>query len=466
MPTIIPKDIKPDGTGDYLTLNSWNAAQAADLVGLDQIRKAIVYSGGNVLSGALIFYSGWTCDATHYPWIVAAAGHGHVGVWDTSKAYGLVAAGASDCLYFTTGAHIDGMQFQSTGIQGTLYVGSRKPLVLRRCIVRSYGLNGACVVLAPGGASTHLIENCVLIADVTIGALPGGTPVCVYLRGNPGGANVTVTNCTLYAKQESLSYFTINLFCTQVGNVITSQNNCLICDGLLSQARCYHASEGTINKGANDATSNAEATTPALRNIAYTVANFLDVTAGSENLHLAAGSALRGVGENLSATFTDDIDGDTRPSLPAPWAIGADDPPHVYDADFSDGGVSGDTTTSVKEFLRSVVEGSVGSDLSPAPLGQLLADMVDQGIASDPVLPAGDYFGLVFEGITAAEQSTEDFYAPGDWVDGGIFGDFFSAPTSGHVYVHPFKIYPIMTKVWARPVMTVTVGSPETRATV
>jgi hypothetical protein len=38
-------------------------------------------------------------------------------------------------------------------------------------------------------------------------------------------------------------------------------------------------------------------------------------------LHLVSGSALRGVGTDLSGTFTEDIDGDTRSA----WDIGADE---------------------------------------------------------------------------------------------------------------------------------------------
>jgi len=459
MPTIIPKDIKPDGTGDYLTLNSWDAAEAADLVSLDQIRKAVVYSGGNALSGALVMWAGWTCDATRYPWIAAADGHAHVGYWDTSKAYALTASGAPYCVGITKGAHIDGMQIQSTDLQGTIISGGLSPLVMRRCIIRSFGNNATCVMMPNwwGVCSGNVFENCILIAEAA-----NGTPRGIWVNG---ALEATARNCTIYISRNDAGSGAYVLS-AEAGGVLTSQNNYLAIGGNAINVACYYASGGTINKGANDATFNAEATTPALRNIAYSAANFLDVTPGSENLHLTTGSALRGVGANLSATFTDDIDGETRPSLPAPWAIGADEPSNVYDADFSDGSVGGDTTTSSMLYSGDVVEGAEGADSAPLPLGQLLADMVDQGIVSDPVLPAGDYSGLVVDGISFVEQGSEDSYTPGNWVDGGIFGDFFSAPTSGHVYVHSFKIYPTMTKVWARPVMTVTVGRPETRVTV
>ena len=460
MPTIVSKDIKPDGTGDYLTINAFLAGEERDLTGWDHVAKGVIYSGGNVLSGYAAVPGGFVTDATRYIWLIAAAGHEHNGYWDTSKAYGLVASGQAYCIVSGRTIHIENMQIQSTDVLGTIMCGGFGGLTLRRCIVRSLGVNAVAVLLPSWGASaTNVIENCVLIADGT------GETKPIDVASERGGYSVTVNNCVLVSRTASIPYIAIGILAAYAGDVVTSQNNYIFCESIAGST-CYYSGGGTINKGANDATFNAEVTTPALRNIAYSAANFLDVTPGSENLHLTTGSALRGVGENLSATFTDDIDGDTRPSLPAPWAIGADEPSNVYDADFSDGSVGGDTTTSSMLYSGDVVEGAEGADSAPLPLGQLLADMVDQGIVSDPVLPAGDYFGLVVEGISFAEQGSEDSYVPGDWVDGGIFGDFFSAPPSGRIYLRPFRAYPTMVKVGQKPTMTVTVGSPETRATV
>ena len=59
--------------------------------------------------------------------------------------------------------------------------------------------------------------------------------------------------------------------------------------------------------------------------VAYSTANFTNVTSGSENLHLAAGSALIDAGTDLSITFTTDIDGETRQTGVNLWDIGADE---------------------------------------------------------------------------------------------------------------------------------------------
>jgi hypothetical protein len=72
----------------------------------------------------------------------------------------------------------------------------------------------------------------------------------------------------------------------------------------------------------SDATGSA-----GLQNIAANTTNFTNVTAGSEDFHLPAGSALIDVGTDTSGdaaplNFTDDIDGVTRTGT---WDIGADE---------------------------------------------------------------------------------------------------------------------------------------------
>jgi hypothetical protein len=81
---------------------------------------------------------------------------------------------------------------------------------------------------------------------------------------------------------------------------------------------------GTITSFTTCASSDSTSRTGVTPNIAYTTSNFTNVTAGSQDLHLVAGasSTLLTGGTDLSATFTKDIDGQTRT---APWSIGADE---------------------------------------------------------------------------------------------------------------------------------------------
>jgi hypothetical protein len=52
---------------------------------------------------------------------------------------------------------------------------------------------------------------------------------------------------------------------------------------------------------------------------------FVSITAGFENLHLKAGADCVNAGDDLTSTFSDDIDGDTRPTGASTWDVGADE---------------------------------------------------------------------------------------------------------------------------------------------
>ncbi|MHB9880073.1 sialate O-acetylesterase [Pacificimonas sp. ICDLI1SI03] len=75
MPTIVSHSI---GAGrDYATLDAWSAAQARDLIALDEIAELVVYDAG--ISDSSVFNHGWTCDAVNRIIIRAADGLGHGG---------------------------------------------------------------------------------------------------------------------------------------------------------------------------------------------------------------------------------------------------------------------------------------------------------------------------------------------------------------------------------------------------
>jgi hypothetical protein len=52
---------------------------------------------------------------------------------------------------------------------------------------------------------------------------------------------------------------------------------------------------------------------------------FISITAGSEDLHLKSGADAINAGDDLSGTFSGDIDGDVRPTGAGTWDIGADE---------------------------------------------------------------------------------------------------------------------------------------------
>jgi len=345
MPTVITKTIKPDGTGDYLTLQAWITAQGADLPVLDQIRRAVCYSGGNLCSGGeLLFLPGWgvKSDATRYYDIVAAPGHEHPGYWDTGKAYFQAAAGYAIRSYDNV-VHLTGMQFKSNTNICLYAPPGAASYIADMCL-----LNGVQGLGTDTGAQVHRLTH----SQIVVGT--GG--LALYCRGN--GVTMDVYDCTIIAPsgQGMAAY---------LGCVFTSEN-CY-----WKAALCYQSSGGgaVVNKGANDATSTAEATNPALRNIPFSTATFVSVT-GTLDLHLAAGSALIDTGADLSAIVGSyDFEGTVRPQGAA-WDIGADEAPPAWKS--CGGAATGPVPTAAGAASRGTY--CVGAATGAAPVVVCAAD--------------------------------------------------------------------------------------------
>lgn len=307
MPTTEIKTIKPGGGGDYTTLNAWYAAEVTNLVTADKIKVAEVYSGGNCLSGQLQM-TGWTTDATRYVIIRPASGEGHVGIYDETKAYGSVSgsnqAAIENRANFT---RIIGMQLKTTGISVSPAVHQQSQCqgtLVDKCILVCTSTTDSCLRISGGGSpSPHVCRNSVLLAT--------SSSSVVSVIGVISVGVLTLYNNTIIGGTGALS--SVN------GGTITSDNNYL-------KATTIYGGATYVDRS-NDATSNTEASNASLDNVAYSTANFVNVTAGSEDLHIVEGSVLVDNGADLSGSgVTEDFTGQART---APFDIGADelDPP-------------------------------------------------------------------------------------------------------------------------------------------
>ena len=316
MVTPIKSQITPAGAGApdpgydyrYVSLNLWEAARAGNLTTRNTIEIAEVFSGGNALTGALLIYATWTTDATRYIEIRAAAGHEHTGVWSTSKAY---LSSSGNALTVGSGigtdikyCYIKKLQIESTNAFG-LNIVTAALCNVDRCIIK-----GATNAVNTSGAGNTLITNSIIIATNTTGQITG-----VWTQTS---TVATLYNCTVISVASSGQKYGVLV---TGGTTINSQNTYIA----VGNGAAYANGGGTFNKGANDATSNAEALTANLDSIAYSTANFTNVTAGSENLRLtvSASNKLINNGANLSGSgVTTDIVGVSRPQAGA-FDIGA-----------------------------------------------------------------------------------------------------------------------------------------------
>jgi len=300
---------------EYTTLAAWELNRRGDITtaGRDTIEVAEIYGGGSV--GAVTLNSAnWTVDATHYVHIRAAAGESHGGTFNVNKAYIL---GNVHAIIINIGVNYTrigpGISITVNNSGTGVFLGYNNFCIIDGILMRSYQSSGGTGIYGLNCGTGSIIRNCCIH--------PGsdGTNCYkgVYIFRDGGNHSLLVANCTIYA------HYSFSLFCRYVPSACTLvSQNCYLTT--TTTGTCYANSisdPGTFSKGTNDATSNTEAVTASLQNIAYTTANFVNVTVGSQNLHLTATSALRSKGIVLADVATD-FEGGNRTGLI--YDIGAD----------------------------------------------------------------------------------------------------------------------------------------------
>lgn len=147
-----------------------------------------------------------------------------------------------------------------------------------------------------------------------------------------------------------------------------------------------------VPTGSNNAASDAASVTPPGTSPLLTNVTSSDfVNAAGDDYHLASGAILIGAGANLTTDFTDDIDGDTRPSTGA-WDIGVD---HYV----STGGArsltasqtiaafsNSATLKALAQLMASQAITAFASSAALAVLGELTANQTIPAFASAGVL--------------------------------------------------------------------------------
>jgi hypothetical protein len=317
MATVITKTVKSSG-GDYATLSAALSALAKDLVTADEQLDIVCYNFQDT-ANIDTTSQGWTTDATRYVRIVA--NDDHEGKWSTSV-YRLVCTD-SDALVNASIDHLrlEGLQFaqirsvSSGAIEGTLHfdAGTESGFqVVEKCIIycddaASYVAHG---IRIEDSTPTYTIRNSVIYGGSANAASSG-----IYVQA--ANAVVALDNCTIDDFGIGIDYNNTNTTITARNTRITGCTT--VVDegggGNLASGSNYNTTDGSAptNWGANSVDSTD---TP-------TIDYVLDSgTLTSRDYHLdSASDSGDSAGTDLSGTFTDDIDGDTRTK----WSTGADD---------------------------------------------------------------------------------------------------------------------------------------------
>lgn len=314
MATLVTRYVNPGSSGGngttpalsganaaYASLAAWNTARARNLVTADEIEEVICATSGPADGRLDLASMVWTVDATRYIHIRAADEHRAGTVWNSAK-YRI--EGTFD---YVAGLVITRPYVRVTGLQvrnNSTEVGSIGVYCSPGTFSSDIRLDGLLTrdnfdggILVEDG--TFFVRNCISINS-------GGHGI--YAAYGLNGTDAFIDNCVSVAN-------TLAGFRTDTSNDVTLRN-------------CYAGDNagGDIAGGDNWTavttcrTSDGSQSTTVAAYSTSSGARFANVTAGSENLELLAGSSLIDVGTDLSGSFTTDIIGKTRSGT---WDIGA-----------------------------------------------------------------------------------------------------------------------------------------------
>jgi hypothetical protein len=290
-------------TRAFNTLQAWETARQGDLVAEDRVEVGVAYKDGPFTAGSNItlVFDGSTTDGSHYLSLTVPPGQRHNGIEGTGVVLdGQDATKNGVRIYdnYVRVGWIELKRFRSDNGASGVEVNNSTDVELSGLLIHDYDTGtyssmGVNLI----GASSASVRNCIIYDGDSAG-----------VRVNAGSSAV-IQNCSIYGMavngiwEDGGTANVTNTIAMGAGN-----NDFRIFNG----AQAYNMSEdGTAACG-----SCLSGRVP--------VDQFVSISAGSQNLHLKAGSEAVDTGTNPSAEFSDDADQDVRPQGAA-WDIGADE---------------------------------------------------------------------------------------------------------------------------------------------
>lgn len=318
MATLITHVVDPDGTGDYTSLSSFEAAQARDLVTLDEEQRVECISTAGTEDTQNVSFSGWTTDATRFIHVITPQANRHSGQWTTGNVYRLNAGNNSFGISHAAGTDniiFEGLQvrFERTFRVAAILMQFRAVganaitswVRLRECIL--WGANTAGGTDFQGINSRrntirHEFRN-ILIFDFT----ETGSE-CIFTEST-GSGELFASNITMVASTAAITQG------SQVNDPVV--RNSMSMGNTTGFGGTYKT--GTTNN-ASDIVSDAPGLNPQTGSVVF-------VNAPNDDYHLDVTDTVAiDNAADLSAVsddpFTIDIDGEIRV---APWDIGIDE---------------------------------------------------------------------------------------------------------------------------------------------
>lgn len=309
----VTTDVNTVSGGDYSSLSAWEAGEQADLVAVNEIHEVIC--SGSSADTTAVTISGWTTSQYCYIKITQGPSDRHGGVWDTGKYRLSVSTTFAYILTISEDfVRIDGLQIEGTAASNghpNIFVSSTAAAAssdvrIENCLLRKGGSRN----LAGTGASLRLSSGKTTVSNtIMYGNLGAGSSDIVYVEFGANAPTVNLHNVTIIGNGSNQYGVNRTSGTVTAKNCYVGNNGTADYNGTMTLTTCAHSSSGTF--------------TGSTASIAHDATNFTNVTGGSEDYHLVSGasSTLLSGGTDLSASFTTDIDDETRT---APWSIGAD----------------------------------------------------------------------------------------------------------------------------------------------
>jgi hypothetical protein len=346
-------EVRPTGQGgdyDYLQASiTGEVAANADLTSAGINRKLRILIKGLWLSAdtTTVNVTGFTIDSTHYVDIVADAFNRAETSYNTKKYRNISAyqwggqvevrsaythitglqiansySSAGSGLYVeATGAIIDSC-FVNGGYDAAIDLNANN-IVIANCI--ACGSTGPGINLR-GGAVTYYIDNCVTVASGGFGITLGSWGTA-YVQNHYSGGN-------------------------------TSDDYSQLVNATLNLTTCY-SEDGTRS-------------TPTAT---YSISTFKNVTPGAENLSLVSGSALIGVGTDLSEDTTYPFNWDITGAIRPVWSVGA--------SEILPSAISGESVTTQVIQAQTDTGTIIATEISgTSSTAQIIQSQTDEGTVS------------------------------------------------------------------------------------
>jgi hypothetical protein len=305
---------------------------------LSDIVNVACYADGVDAPTSEVNITGWTTGASSYIRIFTPTSTGEVGTsqrHNGTKGTGYVLKpNTSSPGEFLSGidiqedyVRIEGIEIDGStitngqsvsGIQ-TVNIAASSDIRIDKCLIHDFtSTTGANYPFAVG---IKIDEGSLLITNNIIYDMTNtSSDADAHAKGmRLDGEDHDVYNNTVYNVTSSGSTGTIAGI-HAVSGTVTATNN--YAGGTSGGANAYDFT-GTMTQSYNmSSDTTADGTT---RDNKAPGNQFVSTTAGSENLHLKSSADALHAGDDLSVTFTDDIDGDSRPTGVGTWDIGADE---------------------------------------------------------------------------------------------------------------------------------------------